>query len=127
MISYVNRQQEIFFKDTRIRPMLRVVTLLACEYCYYKFGVELFVFSTYREGDGVHGLWRAADLDNGTLNHTKLKEIESYINWLFTYDPERSRYNVCWYHTSEKIDKTKGWHLHLQVHPNTRMSEPAIY
>ena len=121
MLHYGNQKLETEFQDTRLDPRLKAIVLLATAYTFYKFGEVLWLTSVYRPDDpGVHGLWRGVDLDNDAgLNKSQKQEICDYINWLFTYDPERSKFKVCLYHT---VLGRGGDHLHFQVHPNTIMN-----
>lgn len=78
--------------------------------------VEFTVTSIYRIGDGgVHGTlpvrgidWRCHDLNMGKL-------VEQHINSRWQYDPKRPQKTCCQFH---KVSGG-GWHLHIQVHPNT--------
>ena len=121
MLHYTNNEQEAEFKDTRLDPRVKAFALLAAAYSYYKFGEILWLTSVYRPGDsGVHGAWRGVDMGNDAgLSKGQKQEICDYINWLFSYDPERPKFKVCLYHTVEGMG---GDHLHFQVHPNTIMN-----
>ena len=123
MLHYTNDEQEIEFRDTRLDPRVRAIALLAAAYSFYRFGELLWLTSVYRSDDpGVHGCWRGVDMDNDAgLNASQKQEICDYINWLFSYDPERPKYKVCLYHTVEGTpdNPKKGDHLHFQVHKNT--------
>ena len=46
------------------------------------------------------------------------KLIEMSTNKLWAYDPDRPSKKVCLFH-----DTGQGYHLHFQVHPNTRRIE----
>ena len=120
MLHYSDAEQEEEFKDVRLNPLVRAITLLAASYSFYRFGEIIWLTSVFRKGDpGVHGAWRGTDADNDKgLKPKQKEEIRDYINKLFSYDPERPRLNVCVYHT---VKGRGGDHLHFQVHPNTEL------
>lgn len=106
------------FRDPKLNPMVKAITLYANEYCLEHFGIGLFLTSIYRPGDGIHGDHRAIDSDNDALSDDKMREVEAHINEKFVYDPQRPRYKVCIYHT---VKGRGGDHLHMQTHRNTRL------
>jgi hypothetical protein len=73
------------------------------------------ITSLYRIGDsGVHGTLplRGIDLRCSALEWGRA--VEDYLNKRWSYDPSRPEMKICSYHNVDK-----GWHLHLQVHPET--------
>jgi len=109
------------FEDERLDPVLKVLIYLANGHSEQTFGKALWITSLFREGDkGVHGYWRGADLDNGGSTHGQLREVCNYINEIFIYDLERPDMVCAMFHTVDPKGK-KGWHIHLQVFPNTRL------
>jgi len=87
-----------------------------------EFGIDV-ITSAYRPGDkGVHGYFRGLDMRcrNASLGHA----IEDYVNERYEYDPKRPpalgfKLNCALWHKVEN----GGYHLHLQVHPNTKKRE----
>lgn len=73
--------------------------------------------SAYRPGDtGVHGQMPVRGYDRRCRNAAMGNAIKQWINHKWEYDPERPDKECCIFH---KLD-AYGWHLHCQVHPNTR-------
>lgn len=101
--------QQLEFVD----PLLRQITQqIETELC-----VEFTITSIYRIGDkGVHGTLPVRGIDWQCRNDSFGEFIESYINALYAYDYTRPEMKVCMYH-----DAGTGAHLHIQVHPNTRL------
>ncbi len=95
-----------------VDPLVRKIVLETQAAC----GVRFIVTSIYRPGDkGVHGTLpvrgvdvRMRDLDLGLT-------IEDKVNSLWQYDPRRPSIKVC-----EAHGEGANFHLHFQVHPNTR-------
>ena len=81
------------------------------------YGVEFTITSLYRIDDpGVHGQLPLRGIDLGCRDDNLGELIEADLNSVYEYDPNRPRKKVCMYH-----DSGGGKHLHLQVHPNTRL------
>ena len=75
------------------------------------------VTSAYRPGDkGVHGQLPCRGLDLRCRNKVVGTEVMKRTNEKWVYDPERLDYQVCVAH-----DQGNGYHIHLQVHPNTQL------
>lgn len=95
-----------------VEPLLRRIVLET----QAAYGVRFIVTSIYRPGDkGVHGTLpvrgvdvRMRDLEVGEL-------IEEQVNRKWQYDPRRPSLEVC-----EGHGEGANYHLHFQVHPNTR-------
>jgi hypothetical protein len=96
-----------------IEPLLRDIVIGLEK----KYGVEFMITSLYRIGDkGVHGQLPLRGIDLRCWDKSLGEMIEEEINTLYVYDPERPNMSVCMFH-----DIGQGAHLHLQVHPNTRI------
>lgn len=85
---------------------------------------EMVVTCGYRKGDtGVHGTnpCRGTDLRSRAFR-MRPEYIESKINEHWEYDFKRPGKTVAWYHESvdKKTGRKKGFHFHIQTHPNTR-------
>ena len=73
------------------------------------------ITSAYRPGDeGVHGQMPVRGLDLRCQDKPLAGKIETDINSIWMYDPDRPDMKVCVAH-----DVGQGFHLHLQVHRNT--------
>lgn len=82
-----------------------------------ELSVEFTITSIYRIGDkGVHGTLPVRGIDWRCRNDSFGEFVENYINALYAYDYKRPEMKVCMYH-----DTGLGKHLHIQVHPNTRL------
>ena len=96
-----------------INPILREMAQ-SLEHVY---GVEFIITSLYRINDnGVHGQLPLRGIDLRCRDDNLGELIEADLNSIYEYDPNRSSKKVCMYH-----DTGLGKHLHLQVHPNTRL------
>lgn len=71
--------------------------------------------SAYRPGPGVHGQMPVRGYDRRCRNAAMGNAIAQWINRKWVYDPDRPDMLCCIFH---KIDEY-GWHLHMQVHPQT--------
>ncbi len=121
MIAFVNEKLRDQFDDAHLDPLVRALAWLISGYCEHKYGNALWVTSVYRKGDkGVHGHWRGIDVDNNLLSHEELEQACKHINWIFRYDPDRVNLTCAMFHTVDP-EKKKGWHIHLQVHPHSRL------
>jgi len=84
-----------------------------------RFG-EQTITSLYRIGDsGVHGTLPLRGTDLRCHDNAKGTEIEQWVNSRWSYDHERPQMQVAKYH---KVDGG-AWHLHVQVHRNTKRHE----
>ena len=93
-----------------INPLLRDLALAVEE----RFG-EKTITSLYRIGDtGVHGMLPLRGLDFRCTSQIHGKEVETWVNERWIYDPSRETMKCCLFHSVGQ-----GYHLHLQVHPNT--------
>jgi len=94
-----------------INPLLRELALAVEE----RFG-EKTITSLYRIGDkGVHGMLPLCGLDLRCTSQIHGQEVETWVNDKWIYDPSRPGKKCCLFHNAGN-----GWHLHLQVHTNTR-------
>ena len=76
---------------------------------------KVLVTSAYRKGDkGVHGTvpLRAIDIRSSVFKDPQ--QIVDDINECWKYDPNRPEMGCGLYH-----DTGSGFHIHIQVHPNT--------
>ena len=93
-----------------INPLLRDLALAVEE----RFG-EKTITSLYRIGDtGVHGMLPLRGLDFRCTSQIHGKEVETWVNDIWSYDSSRPEKKCCLFH-----NVGNGWHLHLQVHPKT--------
>ena len=121
-IQFTSTKNQGEFSDTRLDPRVRMLAMYAHSYCMYRFGEPLYVNSVHRPEDttSVHGHWRGVDADNDKgLSVSKKRELETHMNWLFCYDPERPELKVCLYH---EVRGRGGDHLHFQVSENTKLN-----
>ena len=82
-------------------------------------GIDLTITSLFRIGDnGVHGTLPLRGIDCRMKNMKVGLAVENYINDKWVYDPSRSHLKVAQVHEVNG----GGLHLHMQVHPNTRIS-----
>lgn len=65
-------------------------------------------------GSGVHGTIPLRAVDIGSLDHETGVRLQDYLNSRWEYDPKRPGMNVALWHNAGR-----GWHLHIQSHPNT--------
>jgi len=80
-------------------------------------GLEFTATSMYRMDDpGVHGTLPLRAVDLRMWNEQLGEVIEEFINDHWQYDPERWKMHCCLFHNAGT-----GLHLHLQVHPNTKL------
>ena len=97
---------QLEFIDLNLRKILQDIEK--------RFG-EKTITSLFRIDDsGVHGTLplRGIDLRCKTLSHGEL--IEDWVNKRWQYDLKRKYKKCCLFHTVGK-----GYHIHLQSHPNT--------
>ena len=84
------------------------------------FGVEFTVTSLYRIPDGApsstHEVLPLRAVDLRCHDDALGFAVQHYVNSIYEYDPDRITKKCCLYH-----DAGGGWHIHLQVHPNTRL------
>jgi hypothetical protein len=95
-----------------IHPKLRVIAIrLEKEFC-----AEFTSTSLFRIGDhGVHGQLPLRGLDLRCRYGFLGILVQDYVNTRWQYDPKRPDMQCCLFH-----DTGSGFHLHLQVHPNTK-------
>jgi hypothetical protein len=95
-----------------IDPQLRIIAIGVEMY----FGVEFTATSLVRIGDnGVHGQLPLRGIDLRCHNEKLGKAVEEHVNSTWVYDLNRPEMKCCVFHNAGQ-----GWHLHLQVHPNTK-------
>ena len=75
----------------------------------------VMVTSLYRDGPGVHGTHPVRGIDIRCRHPIAARAYESLVNIEWEYDTKRPEKKVALAH-----DVGRGYHLHLQVHPNTR-------
>ena len=63
---------------------------------------------------GIHTRTPLRALDLRSRIYSNPQKIADEINDYWIYDPARTHYKVCFYHTTGR-----GFHYHLQVHPST--------
>jgi hypothetical protein len=98
-----------------MNPVLRTIL----EEIEERFG-EQMITSLYRIGDpGVHGTLPLRGTDLRCHDSAKGTEIEQWVNFRWSYDHERPQMQVAKYH---RVDGG-AWHLHIQVHKNTKRHE----
>jgi hypothetical protein len=94
-----------------IHQLLREITCALEE----RFG-EKTITSLYRIGDkGVHGMLPLRGIDLRCTSKEHGEEVEKWVNDKWVYNPNNPEKNCCLFH-----NVGSGYHLHLQVHPNTR-------
>jgi hypothetical protein len=104
---YLIDVEQLQFLHYHLRAVLRWVSS--------RFGMCFVITSLYRMDDnGVHGQLPCRGTDLRCHSETLAEEICNLINAHWTYDPERPGMNVAIAH-----DTGRGYHLHIQVHPNT--------
>ena len=83
---------------------------------------KITITSAYRKGDkGVHGTVPLRAFDIRSKSFDSPESICLDVNKTWTYDPARPEKTVALYHQSvDKNGKSKGWHIHLQVHNDTK-------
>jgi len=105
----------MFLADLQQMEFLHPILRAVLRWTGARFGFLFIVTSLYRIGDsGVHGTLplRAIDLRCHSKRLGML--IVELINEHWKYDPKRSGMEVAMFHNTGT-----GWHLHIQVHPNT--------
>ena len=90
--------------------------------CYVAEEYGIVMTESFREklhDNDLHGTdpVRAIDLREWCYALHLAKEIEDDINRQWIYDPNRPHMKCAWIHENRK---TKGFHFHIQTHPNTR-------
>jgi len=86
---------------------------------------DFITSSAYREYKGgkfsVHNCnpCRGEDWYNRRWAEGYMRDIEDDINLHWQYDFERPELKVAKYHTVDPMQRG-GWHMHMQVHDNTR-------
>ena len=84
---------------------------------YEALRVEGTITSLYRIDDtGVHGTLKLRGIDTSCKDKEFGEFMEDYVNSRWQYDPKRFYKKCCTYHKTDSGE----WHLHWQVHPNTR-------
>ena len=68
------------------------------------------------DSSGVHGVLPVRGIDIRCRDEEIATAIANLLNSLWEYDPQRPHMNVALAH-----DTGQGMHLHLQVHPRTRL------
>lgn len=84
------------------------------------FGVEFTITSLYRIPKGsptsTHEVLPLRAIDLRCHDHDFGEAVETYVNSIYQYDPNRPSKKCCMYHSAGS-----GYHLHLQVHENTEL------
>lgn len=78
-------------------------------------GIELMATSLYRDDSVIHKTVPLRAIDFRCWYIHLGQAIEKYVNDNFEYDYNRPEKKCCLFHTTGK-----GWHLHIQVHQNTK-------
>ena len=82
---------------------------------------EIVITCGYREGDtGVHGTDPCRGIDLRSWMYLWPEVIRDKINEKWIYDPKRPHKMCAVIHEAKP---GKGIHLHLQVHPNSKLRE----
>jgi len=80
-----------------------------------RFGPQI-ITSLYRIDDtGVHGTLPLRGVDLRARKHSFGGEVVKWVNKYWEYDHERKKYKVAKDHGEDS-----NYHIHLQVHPNTK-------
>jgi hypothetical protein len=98
-----------------IDPILREMAISV----EHHFGVEFTVTSLLRlpvGGSSNHQQLPLRAIDLRCYDDALGFSVEEYVNSVYEYDYHRPSKKACLFH-----DVGQGWHLHLQVHPNTRL------
>lgn len=100
-----------------IDPQLREMAL----YMEMATGLELTITSLYRPGDpGVHGTTPLRGIDFRCRKTSLGSIIADQVNRKWIYDPERPDMKCAIFHVGTQAFGSAP-HIHLQVHPNTRL------
>ena len=123
MIYYVGRRKNtvISIKDKSV-----LYSLLAVEYdetlidilmwLADEYPERIIITCGYRPGDkGVHGTIPCRGVDLRSRIFKSPDRVVNYINLVWEYDHTRPEKKVALFH-----DVGKGYHFHIQTHPNTR-------
>ena len=99
-----------------VSPVLREMALSTEAH----FGCELIITSLYRIPNGIpsstHEVLPLRALDIRCHDRDFGEAIESYVNAIYQYDPDRPSKRCCLYH-----DSGGGYHCHLQVSDKTAL------
>ncbi len=102
--------EDLEFIDLKLRDLM--------EWVEDKTGLEFTITSLYRIGDsGVHGTLPVRGVDLRMRSALIGEMIAGLVNAHWIYDPDRLGKECAIYH-----DVGQGAHLHLQVHPNTKVA-----
>lgn len=88
--------------------LIKVVSWFAARNGY------LTITSGYRPDGGIHATLPCRAVDIRSCSYDRPALIAADINRHWHYDPKRPWFRVCVYHNTGR-----GWHFHIQVHPNT--------
>lgn len=110
-------------------PLLMTIVTEAGQYAYYDLGFQLLITSIWRSvaedadlgGHGIHPEWRAVDVHADSWQDTKIGQVASFVEGRYQYDPSRPSMKVALWEPHGN-----GPHLHLQVHPATRLRVPPL-
>lgn len=97
-------------KILNLHPLLREVV----GWVTAKHGYDIITSAHRPDDPGVHGTIPVRGIDLRIFNVGIAQLIANAINRRWIYDSERPGKKVAIVH-----DVGSGWHLHLQVHPNT--------
>lgn len=108
----------------RLAPMCQKVAQVASLLAMALFNERLICTSIFRKkttDSGIHEGYRAIDFAPlKTIENTYL--LIRWINWIFTYDPERPLMRVA----GENPYHGTGFHCHFQTHPNTTFQPKSV-
>lgn len=118
------------YNDSRLAPLLRVVLGIVYREAFSHVGWRPLVDSIWRseaEEDDIsrrtgtatsriHTAWRAIDLSVSDAPAGAQQAVETAVNSLYEYDPARPAMLVAY-----GAPHGTGPHIHLQVHPSTRV------
>lgn len=101
---------------------LQAIVILYAIYMWVNYGIRTTVTSVFRDGSGVHGVYRGCDLRTRGILESQAISGTSYINSHTVYDPQRPDMEVAVYKLEgEAADKFGAHedHVHMQSHPKT--------
>lgn len=113
---------EIKVKDDFVTKQILINSyepkLIELYYCFEKIvpWFDRIITSGFRKGKGVHGTTPCRGIDLRCKSHWIGEYLEKKISGYWSYDIVRPHKKCVIFHTSTNEN---GYHLHLQVHPNT--------
>ena len=98
--------------------MLRAIIYMGVAYVWAKFKKPIIVTSVFRDDNlhSVHYYWRGCDIRTRHYTESESTAIASFFNNYAIYDADRPAMRV-----AVHGDATHQDHIHIQVHPKTRL------